>query len=345
MFDSYKLTRSKILADPIQEMRRIKHKQIEYLYKLAPDREEALLNGNSFKQSPRIFEKKNKDEVHYKISVETRLEDDRFGCGDELYYNGEYWLCLESYVFHDMYCKGTFQKCNWEAYWIDVDGNIQSQWCVNINTTQYNSGEFSDRYMTVGSTQHQLKMQCNKNTLRLSSPTRIFLDKNMENPTCYKVTQNDNSSYDYGDKGLCVITVYEHGKNTEKDKLVTLDNGKQVWIADYFETSNLDDTDNSADKKEILSEIKYKFSNVYIGKKATFTAVFKDTDGNVVDKTPVWNIDSNFNDSIIIEETDSIISILIKNNSLEGESFLLSLSADDDTSSTSSLRVYIDSLT
>lgn len=341
--EAYKLTRKLSKSNPIEEMRRRKGLQTKYLYNLAMDRESgALLNGKSFKQSPRIFDMKTKDEVHTKITVETIDEQDHFEAGDYLYYDNEVWLCLQSYIFHNLYCKGVFQKCNWELYWLNSNGKLCSQWCIDINATQYNSGEQSDKTMTLGSAQHMLKMQCNYETLGLDSSKRLFLDKRIENPTCYKVTQNDNSVYNYGSKGLCVITVTQTGKNEKTDKLITLDDGRQVWIADYFD-SNLK-PDDTEDKKEILSQIRYKFKTVFIGRKSTFTASFKDSDGNKIDKVPTWSITSDFTDSIIIEETGSEIAIMIKDNSLNGKSFNLSLESEDGTSATSSITVDVESL-
>lgn len=340
--DAYRMAREDILSNPIDEMRRIKHKQIEYLYGMAPDREYATLNGNEFHESPRIFDKKTVDEVHKKITVETRIQDDWFGCGDYLYYEDAYWLCVEAYVFHGMYCRGTFEKCNWELFWIDTDGNIQSQWCVNINTTQYNSGEYSDKYMTTGSSQHQLKMQCNERTVQLASPTRVFLDKNLKSPACFKVTQNDNSAYNYDEKGLCVITVLEHGRNTEKDKLVTLEDGRQVWIADYFEKDTVSE-DGSITDDSISASIQYIYRNLYIGRKATYTAKFSNADGEIIDIVHTWTVVCDFVDAINIEQSGSTVTLLITDRTLEGQTFTLQLSNEDSTA-TASLDIYVDSL-
>ena len=90
--------------------------------------------------------------------------------------------------------------------------------------------------------------------------------------------------------------------------------------------------------------IKYRYKKVYIGKKSTFTASFKDNDGNTVDKEPQWNIECDFKDSINIEETDSNLIILISDSGLIGRTFTLKLSAKDNTSSTASTEVSVESL-
>ena len=342
MFDSYILGRKHISSNPIKEMRRIKAKQVDYLYDLSADREDdTLLNGKKFVRTPRIFDMKKKDEVHTKIQVETVDINDRF-VGDYLTYQGCEWICVHQYIFHDLYCHGEFQKCNTEIFWLNRSGKLCSQWCVDINSTQYNSGEFSDNTMRLGSSQHQLKMQCNHETVKIRSPKRFLIDKDIEEPTCYKVTQNDTSSANYG-KGLCLVTIYESGRNTDKDKLITLEDGRKVWVADYFEANSNTPDD---DKKDILSEIKYRYKKSFLGRKSIFNAVFKDEAGNILqDVKPKWEIVSDFNDALYIEETGSEIHILVSDQKLEGEQFTLKLISDDGTSSTASIVITIESLT
>ena len=355
---SYKLSRKFQKSNPREEMKRTKRLQIESLYDLAVDREDsALLNGEPFVKSPRVFDVRTTDESHTKLTIETIEDDDRFEIGDYVTLSDGIYLCIHSFIFHDLYCRGTFQKCNTNIHWLNEDGKLCSQWCIDLNTTQYNSGEQSGQYMRVGSTQHMLKMQCNEETVRLDSPKRIFLDKNMDNPTCYKVSQNDNTPYDYGSKGLCYITLAQAGKNTEADKCIILDDGTKVWVADYFEPdkepeekpidptpTEPDEPDTPVIEQTCTATIKYRYKKVYIGKKSTFTASFKDSDGNAVDKEPRWDIECDFKDSINIEETGSNLIILISDSGLIGQTFTLKLSAKDMTSSTASIEVSVESL-
>ena len=191
---SYKLSRKFQKSNPREEMKRTKRLQVESLYNLAVDREDnALLNGEPFVKSPRVFDVRTTDESHTKLTIETIENDDRFEIGDYVTLSDGIYLCIHSFIFHDLYCRGIFQKCNMNIYWLNESGKLCSQWCIDLNTTQYNSGEQSGQYMRVGSTQHMLKMQCNEETVKLDSPKRFFLDKNMENPTCYKVSQNNNT--------------------------------------------------------------------------------------------------------------------------------------------------------
>lgn len=323
-YESYKISlpsstsvRNRMLSD--------KERQIRFLYDQAMDREEdTLLNGNPFKESPRIFDRKFVDTFHHKITVETILDKDWIECGDYLEYEGMVWLCLNSYSFHKLYCRATFMSCDWKIYWINENGELKSQYVIDQNSTQYNSGETSNSTMTIGSAQHMLKMQCNDDTILLDSPVRFAIDKNIKKPTCYKVTQNDNTAYNYG-KGLCCITVTETPLNTESDKLVTLNDGTQVWICDYVEVTplpsdettvlrNEENVQEKAEDKNINLKISYE-NDCYIfagGDYKTFNAVVTDYNGKQIENIPVqWSV-------TILPEIQKYISYeMSENNSIK----------------------------
>ena len=303
-----------------------KERQIRFLYDQAMDREEdTLLNGNPFTESPRIFDRKFIDTFHHKITVETILDKDWIECGDYLEYEGIVWLCLNSYSFHKLYCRATFMSCDWKIYWINENGELKGQYVIDQNSTQYNSGETGNSIMTLGSAQHMLKMQCNDDTILLDSPMRFAIDKNIKKPTCYKVTQNDNSAYNYG-KGLCCITVTETPLNTESDRLITLDDGTQVWICDYVEVTPLPPTPSEPDETTDLRCVISGNTNLKNGYRRTYTVTFTDKDGNSVNWQNVnhqWNVQSDFD----IKQTisDNKLTVSINDENLIGCSFLVQI--------------------
>lgn len=326
--DSYKLTRKYSYSDPRKEMLREKEIQVHSLYELAMDREDdTLLNGNVFTKSPRIFDRKFVDTVHHKITVETIHEDDWIECGDYLEYDGMVWLCLNSYSFHKLYCRATFMSCDWQIYWMNDKGEIKNQYVIDQNSTQYNSGEFGNSTMTLGTSQHMLKMQCNEETVVFDSPQRFAIDRNIKKPTCYKVTQNDTSSYNYG-KGLCCVTVSETQFNPEKDKYITLPNGQEVWICDYIPASTSPSTplppSFPSDETTILNAIIIGSKNIKVGFSRTFTATLSDNNDNVFewdDTLYGWNVVSDFG----IEQTvtKNKIKLFVDDENFIGNSFLL----------------------
>lgn len=322
-YESYKISLPSS-ASVRNRMLNQKERQIRFLYDQAMDREEdTLLNGNPFTESPRIFDRKFIDTFHHKITVETILDKDWIECGDYLEYEGMVWLCLNSYSFHKLYCRATFMSCDWKIYWINENGELKSQYVIDQNSTQYNSGETSNSTMTLGSAQHMLKMQCNDDTIILDSPMRFAIDKNIKKPTCYKVTQNDNTAYNYG-KGLCCVTVTETPLNTESDKLITLDDGTQVWICDYVEVTPLPPTPPEPDETTDLRCVISGNTNLKNGYRRTYTVTFMDKDGNAVDWQNIdyqWNVVADFD--VKQTTTANEITLSVNDENLIGGSFLV----------------------
>ena len=341
--DSYKLTREYTYSDPRKEMLREKKQQVHSLYDFAMDREDdTLLNGNPFIKSPRIFDRKFVDNVHHKITVETILDEDFIECGDYLEYDGMVWLCLNSYSFHKLYCRATFMSCDCKIYWINANGELKSQYVIDQNSTQYNSGESGNSTMTLGAAQHMLKMQCNDDTILLDSPQKFAIDKNIKKPTCYKVTQNDNTSYNYG-KGLCCITVSETQLNQETDKLITLEDGAQVWVCDYIETSTPTPPQPSTpNETAVLNATISGTSNLRIGVTRTYTATLSDKNGNAVqwdDTKYGWNVVSDFDVKQTV--TENKISLTVEDEDFIDSSFILQVIKLNDNSVIGEIKITV----
>ncbi len=336
--NSYRLTRQYSYSNPRKEMLREKQIQINSLYEFAMDREDdTLLNGNAFIKSPRIFERKFVDTIHHKITVETIADSDWMECGDYLKYDGMIWLCLNSYSFHKLYCRATFMSCDWMIYWINENGELKSQYVIDQNATQYNSGESGDKTMTLGSAQHMLKMQYNDDTIILDSPQRFCIDRNLKKPTCYKITQNDNTSYNYG-KGLCCVTVMETQLNLETDKLITLEDGKQVWVCDYKEinTPAIPSPPNEMGVLKANISFTGKQELKIGGSTKTLTGSFEDSNGNTITDIGIWEI-------ITIDEllpyleyttTDNILKIKVLDTDLIDSKVRIKFSRADSIIST-----------
>lgn len=260
--------------------------------------------------------------------METILDKDWIECGDYLEYDNMVWLYLNSYSFHKLYCRAIFMSCDWKIYWIDENSKLQSQYVIDQNSTQYNSGETGNSTITLGSAQHMLKMQCNDNTILLDSPIRFAIDKNTKKPTCYKITQNDNSAYNYG-KGLCCITVTETPLNTNTDKLITLNDGTQVWVCDYIEPSSpLPPTPPIPNETTDLLAVISGNKNLRNSYKRTYTVNFTDKDGNSVDWQEVnyhWSVISDFEVKQTINGNN--ITVSVNDEKLIGNSLLLQIVA------------------
>lgn len=161
------------------------------------------------------------------------LIDSPIVIGDLLYDKNRdiHWICIESYNRDEILCAGKLVRCNYIMKWQDDTKNIFEYPVFEINSTQYNSGEFGDKTMTLGGSQHLITAIADKNTIVLNNGQRFFWDRNTINPTVFKLTQNDTTAMNY-DKGLVKITVTEDQYNPKTDSI-------ENWLCDYFKVSTV----------------------------------------------------------------------------------------------------------
>lgn len=267
------------------------------------------------------------------------LIDNPIVVGDMLYDSNddEYLLCTESFNVDGVHWKGKFSLCNWILKWQNKYGDILEYPCVDINSTQYNSGEQASAKMTIGSSQHMATLPYDKNTIAIKSPQRFFLDRDTETPTSFIVTQNDNTSMFFGKKGLIKITMLECERNNDKDR-------PDLGICDYFEKDELK-TKNADKNKVIKSVISYKTTTIKSGgSKQKFVGTFVDENGEEINGVSTnWEIICDFADSLIVNEEGNSLTIGVDDDSLIDEEFKLVLS-DESGNYKSSIIIQIGSL-
>ena len=267
--------------------------------------------------------------------------------GDVIYdaKEDEYLICTEAFNIDDINYKGKFTLCNWILKWQKKDGTILEYPCYDMNSTQYNSGEQSNRNFTIGSSQHMITLPSDENTVALSTPQRFYLDKNMDNPTSFIVTQNDTTSYNYGKKGLVKVTVYETQNNSVTDR-------PDLGICDYINMSagseNAGTTVKETCCKASKAVIKYDTTIIKSGGDSqTFIGKFyDDMENEVANIVPHWETVCNFSDKLIVRKFDNKISIRIDDDDYIDEEFKLVLSDNNNESNIlpSTLIVKIESL-
>ena len=259
--------------------------------------------------------------------------------GDVLYNSvkDEYYICTESNDIDSIHYQGELRLCNWILRWQNKHGDILEYPCHDLNTTQYNSGEQSNKLFTIGSSQHVIMLPCDENTVALSTPQRFFLDKNKEKPTSFMVTQNDTTSYNYGKKGLVKVTVLECELNSDTDRI-------DLGICDYIDKNNAK-TDNAKDNFVSKSVISYETNIIKSGGDyQTFVGKFFDGYGNeIADIISNWDIICDFKDALYVEYFDNNIRIGIDNDEYIDEEFKL-MHSDDNGNYSSSLIVKVESL-
>lgn len=248
----------------------------------------------------------------------------------------EYLICTEAFDIDGIHYKGKFTLCNWILKWQNKDGKILEYPCYDMNATQYNSGEQSNKTFTIESSQHMITLPCDENTVELSSPQRFYLDKATVNPSTFIVTQNDTTSHNYGKKGLVKITVYAYPNNHETDR-------PDLGICDYVDTGK-----DGCRCRASKSIIEYSTSVIKSGgDPQVFIGRFYDDKGNeITNIVPNWTVVCDFSEKLQVEESDGSLSISIDDDAYIDEEFKLILSDENDESniSSSELLIKIESL-
>ncbi len=278
------------------------------------------------------------------------LYDTSVSVGDIIYDTNkdEYLICTEAFDIDGMHYKGKFTLCNWILKWQKKDGTILEYPCHDINSTQYNSGEQSNRNFVIGSSQHMLTLPCDENTVELSTPQRFYLDKATVNPTSFIVTQNDTTSYNYGKKGLVKVTVYEYPNNSATDR-------PDLGICDYIDVANQNTSETEIvqtmsvnSNRALKAVIDYNTTVIKSGGDSQiFIGKFYDEKGNEVqDAIPHWTVVCPFFDKLIVKELDNGLSIGIDDDTYIDEEFKITLSDENKDSNVtpSSLLIRIESL-
>lgn len=245
--------------------------------------------------------------------------NDKIEVGDYIYDEEEntYWICTESFHVDNIHYEGKFTQCNWVLRWQRPDGTILEYPCLDLNSTQYNSGESGNNTLKLGSAQHMEKVQANSDTISLASPQRFYVSR--DNSIPYVITQNDTTASNYG-KGICNITVTQDVRREDKDR-------PDLGICDYIDPSSPHPpTPQPPDETTDLRCVISGNTNLKNGYRRSYTATFMDTDENAVDWQSVdyqWNIKSDFDVKQTI--TDNKITISVNDENLIGGSFLVQI--------------------
>lgn len=269
------------------------------------------------------------------------LYDSPVVVGDVIYDSktDEYLLCTESFDIDHIHWQGKLTLCNWILKWQKPDGEILEYPCHDVNATQYNSGEQSNKQFTIGSSQHMVYLPYDENTVVLRHPQRFFLDRDTTRPTSFMVTQNDTTSYGYGKKGIVQVTLLEHVYNPDTDR-------PDLGICDYIGDEALV-TGKSVNGVKVASKSEILCNKSIIksgGSSQVFVGKFFDDDGNeVANVEPHWKIICDFSSSLQVEEVGNQLVIGIDDDNYVDEEFKIVLS-DSDGNRSSSLIVKVESL-
>lgn len=240
-----------------------KKAQIQYLFDIAMDREDdCLLNGKPFEVSPRVFNRQIKNNYFQTVEIETNNKNDYFKSGAIVNYDNYNWICTSSFVFHNLYCKGLFLRCNYKLKWLNDKKKIIEMPCLTQTPSQMLIGVKDNRVFQIGTDELLIILPCNDETLALRRDKKFFIDKNKDNPMVYILTRTITIPYSDFKEGCVGIVVKETQLNTETDSV-------ENWLCDY----------KQEDIKEVETHFEIKCSSPTIrcgGSAKTFTAVTED---------------------------------------------------------------------
>lgn len=285
-YESYKLIQSST-ASFKDKMLDDKKKQVQFLYKHAIDKEDdCTINGHPFVESPRLFDRKIKTSYFQTITCETVNESDRFNSGNLLEFDEDNWICTSSFVFHGLYCKGNFIRCNYVLKWQSEDGSIVERPCLVQSAAQYNSGEKGNQTIVLGSDQLMIVLPNDKETVLLDTPQSFFIDRNTVHPTAYKVTRNDTVPYSDWDEG-CINIIATERATGDKDR-------PDLMICDYHSPTDPPAPPIPNETTDLSVSISGG-TTLRCGRVKSWTVKFTDADGNkLADYDFKWNVVSDF---------------------------------------------------
>lgn len=243
--------------------------------------------------------------------------NDKIEVGDYIYDEEEntIWICTESFHVDNIHYEGKFTQCNWCLRWQRPDGIILEYPCLDLNSTQYNSGESGNNTLKLGSAQHMEKVQANSDTISLASPQRFYVSR--DNSIPYVITQNDTTASNYG-KGICNITVTQDVRREDKDR-------PDLGICDYIDPSSpLPPTPSEPNETTDLKCVISGNTNLKNGYRRPYFVKFTDTNGNDINWENInfaWNIVNN--PGLIINTYENKIDMFLDNEDSIGSSFLL----------------------
>lgn len=240
-----------------------------------------------------------------------------FNLGDYIEWEGQIWLITLIDPNEKTYHSGYMYLCTVPLRWQNSEGKIIERFAYSEDFTKYSSGTTGNNTITIGDNQYGLTIPIDEETRKLHRDMRFPIDfEDAEQPDIYELTNrkvNLNNNEYFGRGGTMIITMSYDAFNKDKDKRVTMDNGKEVWICDYNDatipSTPPQNPDETADLRAVITfkgdqELKIG------GTTKTLTGYFVDSDGNTTTDIGIWEV-------ITIDELLPCLEYTIDGNTLK----------------------------
>lgn len=235
-----------------------------------------------------------------------------------------YWLVYNSFNLNDVHYEGKLIQCNYPLKWQLSNGKVVERWANIVSASKYDTGETGNATIVLSSNNFTVLIGYCEEGYELEGK-RVFIDKRNVNPEkVFKMTRGDDVLFDSGNMGALfsfIADKTEFNKDEDRPDLklcnyIDIDSGSDT---PSDPTTPPENPDEMTDLRVVISGNK----NLKVGFSRTYTATIIDADGNTVewDNTYSWNVVSDFE---VGQEIDgNTIKLLVEDDSLIGESFLL----------------------
>ena len=230
----------------------------------------------------------NEDKTDRKMHVSV---DSKLNRGSKISFEDKLWLVFSNIKnVDDAYKSTQIQLCNYTLPFQTTSTTIYNEPCIIVDSTRSSgTGEDEGKILTLTDTQAMIYIQYNDKTKYLTEEKRIFIDQLTDKPKVYKITKVNRINYMDGDKGLLQLTCDQEEYNSTTDSY-------EYKIADYISTSSSPETEPTPEGLCLITNTTGVVYDTILelkigGTKKPLVAQFKDSEGNVVDKTPIWSLD------------------------------------------------------
>ena len=211
--------------------------------------------------------------------------------GMYVFFENRYWI-IDGYPGNNgIYEKVTAKLCQYNLKWQLSTGEIVERWVNLMSASKYDIGESGGSTIVLSSNNYTVLIGYDEKALELEGK-RVFIDKRDTKPTkVFKLTRNDDVLYDYGEHGSVLSFICDKGE------LNTTEDNQELRVCNYHSpTTSPSPTDPpETDETAVLSATINGNSEIKYGYNRTYTVIFTDKNGNVVDNSDfTWNVVSGF---------------------------------------------------
>lgn len=245
-------------------------------------------------------------------------------CGQYVEYDGSYWLVSSFPDNNRIYEKAVLWKCKHTLRFISpLSGGVVEYPVFSTNSTQYGTGEEARAQVTVGDDQHLIYLPYNEETILLDNNFRFLMDKNLKDPTAYRVTRVDPVSYAVGDDryddGLIQWAVIQTQFNEETDD-------RDKMVADYYKASDGSEEKNPAEDgfTLVLTDLDGDY-RLAIGEEKRITVSAFDANGKEIEDF-AYRMEYDFADgaaSVASHDGNTIVIRATEDQSFIGKSIVI----------------------